>query len=124
MRQDLVNDYFFVPVTSAALNDSRAQLQSQMQIAQQLGQLQVTNPQAMIDGKGNMWHFDVMDFILKEILPKAGVRNGRSYFSMHPVAQPGIGAGLPPGAPGAAPAPAQPPVAPQPGFVPGTPTGA
>jgi hypothetical protein len=126
-REDLVNDYFFVPVTSAALNDSRAQLQSQMQIAQQLGQLQVTNPQAMIDGKGNMWHFDVMDFILKEILPKAGVRNGRSYFSMHPVAQPGTGAGLPPGAPGApagAPAPAGPPIAPQPGFVPGTPTGA
>ena len=39
MRAHLVEDYFFVPITSAVLNDQRAQLQSKMQFAQQMAQL-------------------------------------------------------------------------------------
>ena len=143
-RAHLQDDYFFVPITSSVLNDQRAQLQSKMQFAQQMAQLQATNPGVMVDQNGAQYHFELMDFILKEIMPLMGVRNGRSYLQKEqPLPQglanlaeqsklqggaaPGAPQGLPPGPipPEMAgqQAPAPPPAAamaaaPQPGFGP------
>ena len=101
-RADLVDDYYFVPITAAVQNDERATLQVQMQIAQQVQQLQQTNPAAMVDETGRMYHFDLFDFLVHEIFPKVGMRNGRTYFKEVPqggmalplAAQ--VGPGLPP----------------------------
>lgn len=140
-RAHLVDDYFFVPITSSVLNDQRAQLQSKMQLAQQLAQLQATNPAAMMDENGAQYKFDLIDFIIKEIMPLMGVRNGRTYLQKIQAVQQAIMAGVTPQAPGVAPgAPGMPPaalpahpgiptppvqgphpalpVAPQPGFTP------
>lgn len=101
-RAHLVEDYFFVPITSAVLNDQRAQLQTKMQFAQQMAQLQATNPAAMQDQDGSSYHFELLPFIRQEIMPMMGVRNGFTYFQK---IAPGLPVGMtpqaPPGAPGA-----------------------
>ncbi len=99
-RAHLVNDYFFVPITSAVLNDQRAQLQSKMQFAQQMAQLQGTNPAAMVDDDGSTFKFKLLPFIRQEIMPLMGVRNGFTYFEKLP---PQIAGMLPLGVPGASP---------------------
>ena len=140
-RAHLVDDYFFVPITSAVLNDQRAQLSSKMQFAQQMAQLQATNPQAMVDpDDGSSYTFELLPFIRQEIMPMMGVRNGFTYLKKVMPAAPAVGpdgqpipaapgappAGGPPGAPmpkgpippAAMPPPKGLPTAPQPGFGP------
>lgn len=113
MRAHLVEDYFFVPITSAVLNDQRAQLQSKMQFAQQMAQLQATNPDALVDDDGSQFSFELLPFIRQEIMPLMGVRNGFTYFKKilpqmpgapGPEGAPAPGAGGPPPAPGVPPA--------------------
>lgn len=117
-RAHLVDDYFFVPITSAQLNDQRAQLQSKMQFAQQMNQLQSTNPNAMIDDDGSVYKFKILPFIRQEIMPLMGVRNGFSYFEK---IAPEIAAQLPPGTPGSSNGGPGGPGAPPPGTPPGAP---
>lgn len=129
-RQHLVDDYFFVPITSALLNDQNAQLNKKMAFAQQMAQLQGTNPGAMIDEQGNQYHFELIDFVIKEIMPMMGIRNGRTYLMKKaPLPAPiagllgGASGALPPAAGGAPTNPAeaafqQLKTAPQPGFNP------
>ena len=115
-RAHLTDDYFFVPITSSVLNDQRAQLQAKMQFAQQMAQLQ-NNPAAMQDADGESYHFDLIDFVIKELMPLMGVRNGRSYMKkLLPQLQQ---QGLLPGGPGAPGGPATPGGgAPPPGTIP------
>ena len=142
-RAHLVNDYFFTPVTAALTNDQRSQLQLKMQFAQQMTQLQSTNPAAMTNPEGERYYFDSIDFIVKEIFPLMGIRNGRTYLSKFMAANglsatpqaaqalgpggPNTGApalptpGQPQGGPGNLPSPRPPtgpplPIMPQPGF--------
>lgn len=86
-RADLQVDYFFVPITSAVVNDTRSMLQQEMQFAQQVQQLQATNPQAMVDSTGKMYRFDLFDFLVQEIMPKLNIRNGRTYMKEVPPEQ-------------------------------------
>ena len=110
-RADLVDDYYFVPITAAVLNDQRAVLQMQMQFAQQVQQLQATNAAALTDQAGKVYHFDLFDFMVQEIMPKLNIRNGRTYMKEvvsqpAPLGIPGMppagGPTLPQGAPGPA----------------------
>lgn len=88
-RDMLVNDYYFTPVTSALVNQQRALLQQKMQFVEQMIQLQSTNPEAMKNPEGEQYYFDAIDFIVNEIFPLMGIRNGRTYLSKF-MAQQGI----------------------------------
>lgn len=102
LREHLVDDYFFVPITSAVLNDQRAQLQAKMQFAQQMSQLQATNPQALVDDDGLQYSFELLPFLRQEIMPLMGVRNGFTYFKkVQPMMPPQPGQPPVPGQPGA-----------------------
>jgi hypothetical protein len=81
-RADLVNDYNFVPVTSAVINGQRNQMQTRLGILQQVSEFEASNPNGMLDADGNQYTFDKVEFYLKEILPLAGVKNGRTYFKV------------------------------------------
>lgn len=102
-RADLEDDYFFTPITSAIVNDQRAALQVEMQFAQQMQQLQATNPAALTDSSGKQYRFDLFDFLVQEIMPKMNIRNGRSFMKeVSPIGMmgaPGLPGGAPPGLP-------------------------
>jgi hypothetical protein len=100
LRSDLENDYFFVPITSAMMNDQRASLQQQIQLAQQLITLQQQNPAAFVNDQGVQFKFSIFDYLVEEIFPKAGIRNGHSFLkpvapAAPPMAPPGAAAPMP-----------------------------
>jgi hypothetical protein len=79
MPQDLVNDYIFVPITQASVQNNQAKAQQRMQLIQQLGQFQSTAPQMFMDKNGNQVKFDLVDIFIKEVMPAIGIKNGQTY---------------------------------------------
>ena len=78
-KMDLVNDYDFVPITSATVSNQAAALQKKMQWAQEMAQQQMQNPLGMKNPDGSYVRFDIPGFTIKEIMPLLGIKNGRTY---------------------------------------------
>ena len=90
-------EYDFIHEGQASQANTQGMLKNKMDLATMLSNMQSQNPNNMVNGQNQVMHFNMIDFLVKEVMPATNVKNGAAYFQMGPVQPP----------PGAMPAPGQ-----------------